>query len=421
MTLAPYSLSLGSTDAVNLVVTSSAVFPSSAVSSTSTSITPEATSNNGTSANDTGGTHKTSAVSTSALLGVIVSTLALVAFIVFGSISLYVYRSRRAVANGRGRSVYPFGGPESAKQAEEDEENKLAMKISSFSVDLDDDEPVLPALLSSQPTPPALNTGTLPHDPALGASRRQAYLDAQLQQLAISTAPEEDVSVTFSPLSSIPPSEQTLPNPHPDPGPSSYSVPSESTGITAGALSPLSASPSPVQSQSQSSAALANRRASTPACLCEARLSLKERLKHSVSRASPSPVPEPLDTEVRFIIGERDSESDSDGSEFEGDITYIPGEADITITGLVGSLPPQSSTLPSAPSVPYLLSACTLKSFISEHSTSASESVGTLGDMSDALEAVFASKKWTSLVNLEGAAVREEMRRVEGQHQENLR
>ncbi|KAJ7612266.1 hypothetical protein FB45DRAFT_1118162 [Roridomyces roridus] len=153
------------------------------------------------------------------------SPAALVAFIVFGSISLYVYRRRRAVANGRGRGVYPFGGPESAKQAEEDEENKLAMKISPFSVDLDDDEPELSALLSSQPTPPGLNTGTLPHAPALGPSRRKAYLEAQLQQLAISTE-EEDVSVTFSPLSSIPPSEHTLPNPHLDPyvHPSTYTT-----------------------------------------------------------------------------------------------------------------------------------------------------------------------------------------------------
>ncbi|KAJ7636433.1 hypothetical protein FB45DRAFT_1001541 [Roridomyces roridus] len=141
------------------------------------------------------------------------------------------------------------------------------------------------------------------------------------------------------------------------------------------------------QSQSQASTAPANRRASAPACLGEAHLSLEECLKRVVSRASPSPIPEPLDTEEQFIIGEQDS--DSDGSEFEGDVTYIPGEEDVTITGLVSSPSPDSSTdsdwdpdsAPTTPIIgitpvvdiaerselPYLLSACTLKSIISEY------------------------------------------------------
>ncbi|KAJ7432035.1 hypothetical protein B0H11DRAFT_1941064 [Mycena galericulata] len=121
-------------------------------------------------------------------------------------------------------------------------------------------------------------------------------------------------------------------------------------------------------------------------------LSVEERLPHTVSNfQNHTAVPE-------------ESQSNS-GEPIEGD-TCVTGSS-ISETGDINALnfPRHSDS-----ELPYLHSACP---FPSSGSLDACESAGTLTEMIDALEAMFSTSKWRSLVDLEGAAAREEARRRE--------
>ncbi|KAJ7500529.1 hypothetical protein B0H11DRAFT_2189407 [Mycena galericulata] len=119
--------------------------------------------------------------STGALLGVIVGTLAVIAIIVVASISLFVQRRRRARENR-----YPFAPGDVEKQ-----QQQLSQRITPF---------------NAQQRPPMRSTSL---SPPSGDSRRQAYLNSQLQRLAVAqpdagNANADSVSIVFGPLSSVP-------------------------------------------------------------------------------------------------------------------------------------------------------------------------------------------------------------------------
>ncbi|KAJ7184716.1 hypothetical protein C8R46DRAFT_1300070 [Mycena filopes] len=162
-------------------------------------------------------TTKGSAITTEALLGIIVGTLAVIAVIVVASISLFIHRRRRAAATGTGSGgAYPFEA--------NDVEKQLAQQITPFDpqarlVPLRGRGPSVRTQTPAPPPPrgsslvplPNLSSTTLP---STTTSRRQAYLNAQLQRLdtgaqdgpagALPDAEEEGGSIVFGPLSSVP-------------------------------------------------------------------------------------------------------------------------------------------------------------------------------------------------------------------------
>ncbi|KAJ7500526.1 hypothetical protein B0H11DRAFT_1908957 [Mycena galericulata] len=148
----------------------------------------------------------------------------------------------------------------------------------------------------------------------------------------------------------------------------------------------------PVNSLPTSEALSNVRRTSAPANLGGHPLSVEERLPHTVS-----------DFQNHTAVPE-ESQSNS-GEPIEGD-TCVAGSS-ISETGDISALnfPHHSDS-----ELPYLHSTCP---FPSSGSLNACESAGTLTEMIDALEAMFSTSKWRSLVDLEGAAAREEARRRE--------
>ncbi|KAJ7119296.1 hypothetical protein C8R43DRAFT_1112442 [Mycena crocata] len=134
---------------------------------------------------------------TSALLGIIVGTLAVIAIIVIVSVALFVHRRRRVA-----ETAYPF--------AAEDVEKQLATKISPFQFSPFPRQPMFPSR-SSPPLPPLPTSNSTP--PATGDSRRQAYLNSQLHKLEFQqnsgTPGPESASVVFTPLSSVPSASTT--------------------------------------------------------------------------------------------------------------------------------------------------------------------------------------------------------------------
>ncbi|KAJ7114163.1 hypothetical protein C8R43DRAFT_1156753 [Mycena crocata] len=148
----------------------------------------------------------------------------------------------------------------------------------------------------------------------------------------------------------------------------------------------------PLPLRSESELLSKTRRASAPANLGGTRLTLEERLNRVVS-GSPTPNAVPVPPEPKFNIGEDDAEY------FDGDtfvLESIPTKSTISI--------PKS---PEKSELPYL-HACSPSP--SSESISSGESDGTLSDVIDALEAMFTTTKWLSLVDLGGAAKREEAR-----------
>ncbi|KAJ7663653.1 hypothetical protein B0H17DRAFT_1092422 [Mycena rosella] len=153
-----------------------------------------------TSASESSAASRSSSVTTNALLGIIVGTLAVIAIIVVASVSLFVHRRRR-VAEQR----YPF--------APSDVEKQLVAKITPFNGESQPHSsspplpPPLPSRPSSRPSSGSPPTSSLPPPGSLPSSssdsRRQAYLNSQLQRLDVQQRPDS-ASIVFGPLSSVP-------------------------------------------------------------------------------------------------------------------------------------------------------------------------------------------------------------------------
>ncbi|KAF8209563.1 hypothetical protein K438DRAFT_1811306 [Mycena galopus ATCC 62051] len=146
-----------------------------------------------------------SALTTEALLGIVVGTLAVIAVTVLASVSLFVYRRRRVAATS---NKFPFEA--------HDVEKQLAEIITPF---------------GTPPLPPPPRGSSLPRQPLPAVSsssdlRRQAYLNAQLQRLEVAQPnlrDPESGSIVFGPLSSVP--SEGLPRPDQDSAVSPTSAP----------------------------------------------------------------------------------------------------------------------------------------------------------------------------------------------------
>jgi hypothetical protein len=138
---------------------------------------------------------------------------------------------------------------------------------------------------------------------------------------------------------------------------------------------------------STSSAPLSTRRASAPPSLGTARPTVEDRLRRAVS-ACPTHTAQA--DEVQFTIGEDEEE-------------YL--EEDTCVSN--SSLPDAKAIMAVPSELPYLSS---VPVFPAAEPLPSSESIGTLTDMLDALEAVFSTSRWLSLVDLARAAGREEAR-----------
>ncbi|KAJ7084615.1 hypothetical protein B0H15DRAFT_848344 [Mycena belliarum] len=143
--------------------------------------------------------------------------------------------------------------------------------------------------------------------------------------------------------------------------------------------------PLPAPAPSLTSLTSATRRESAPAHLESARRRIEERLQKAVSSGNNA---FPISREPRFTIG-----GDDDGYLEEDTWTAYSPEADITAV---------DSRAESE--LPYLDS----EAIPSYETFSSSRSADTLTETIDALEAIFSTSKWQSLLDLEGAATRKE-------------
>ncbi|KAF7319467.1 hypothetical protein HMN09_00285300 [Mycena chlorophos] len=219
-------------------------------SGANTAGTSTASSTNNSSAQQASASSKPSANMTTALLGIIVGTLAVVAIIVVASIMLFVHRRRRAAIANAG-NAYPFA-PEDVEKALAEaagqtepfarrpvipggdidevrrsrsrspppviyrppresslprDQQRIVSNISNMS-----NNAALPIPVPSQynedlPLPSLPESGRSP----IGNSRRTAYLNAQLERLALSQDhqqherhAEDDRSMVYQPMSSVP-------------------------------------------------------------------------------------------------------------------------------------------------------------------------------------------------------------------------
>ncbi|KAJ7613835.1 hypothetical protein DFH06DRAFT_1369014 [Mycena polygramma] len=182
-----------------LSITATATFSASVISgssasvvsgsSSSVSIFEAATSSatpSASSAAESSRPTKASAISTEAILGIIVGTLAVIAVIVFASISLFVRRRRRAAT-----SAYPFEAADVEKQL------AIAKRITTFHVQ--DQSLTSPPRGSSRPLPPPDSRPSSAAD-----LRRTAYLNSQLQRLDVPHTDPDSGSIFYGPLSSAP-------------------------------------------------------------------------------------------------------------------------------------------------------------------------------------------------------------------------
>ncbi|KAJ6566892.1 hypothetical protein B0H19DRAFT_1067158 [Mycena capillaripes] len=150
----------------------------------------------------------------------------------------------------------------------------------------------------------------------------------------------------------------------------------------------------PLPAHSTSEAPLANvRRASAPANLGHTGLSLEEHLHREVSGPWKPATADRVTEEPQFVIGEDEGDDNFEENTYVADIST----SDTKVAG-VNIFHPVSE-------LPYLKP---LSSSLSANSLSSCGSEVTLTDVIDALEAMFTSSKWLSLVDLESAAAREE-------------
>ncbi|KAJ6504447.1 hypothetical protein DFH09DRAFT_1289381 [Mycena vulgaris] len=184
------SITLGATSSPGTATTET---PSS--SSQTTASSSSVTSASPSSISESSPASARSGVPTNTVLGIIVGTLAVIAIIVIASIFFFIRRRRRVSENR-----YPF--------ADADVEKQLAKRITPFNGQS-------PPRWSSLPLPslPGPSLSLSPAPPTPGSlpsidSRRQAYLNSQLQRLEAVTQNAESESIVFGPLSSVP-SEST--------------------------------------------------------------------------------------------------------------------------------------------------------------------------------------------------------------------
>ncbi|KAJ7192697.1 hypothetical protein GGX14DRAFT_479669 [Mycena pura] len=191
------------------------------VTLTFSSLPSLSTSSSSSSASVSSGVSKKSSTNTGTILGIIAGTLAVIAIIVVASTMLLIQRRR----NRRAMKVdtYPF--------ADKDMENQItpfdARPSRSFlpartsppsrNTSLPLSRPPVVARRNSPlpPLPPSASPSPVSSpSPARSDARRQAYLDAQLQRLAIAQQAQAQAeldgkSILFSPLSRVP-SERTV-------------------------------------------------------------------------------------------------------------------------------------------------------------------------------------------------------------------
>ncbi|KAJ6479911.1 hypothetical protein C8R47DRAFT_1136393 [Mycena vitilis] len=189
-----------------LSITATATFSASVISGSSSSVVPGSSSSasilgaatspatpSASSAAESSRPTKASAISTEAILGIIVGTLAVIAVIVFASISLFVRRRRRAAT-----SAYPFEAADVEKQ--------LAIAQQSTPFHMQDQSPSPPPRGSSRPRPPPNSRPSSEAD-----LRRTAYLNSQLQRLDVPHTDPDSGSIFYGPLSSVP--SEAMPRP----------------------------------------------------------------------------------------------------------------------------------------------------------------------------------------------------------------